>query len=384
MDEADLTGKGQDAGGADAAGDVAATAGAESDNAAPRRAGGAGQQPAATGSTRLNQAQAVKPTAAGRGLGLFSLLLATGAAGLAGYLYYQLIFLTPMIAVDARLGGVESQAAQIAAELATLTSQQAASLADFSRSQKAELELAQERMITAFNEVAKQAPPSRREWMVAEVAYLLRIANHRLLMERDVEAALQLLTVADTILLELDDFGLYQVRAELADEILALSNVESNDVQGIYLQLEAIKSDLAHLPVKLPEYLLQNTSPAPAATDGFWQALFEQFSSYLRFRRFDGSTKPLLAPEEAVYLELNLRLMLERAQLAALRREQIVYEQSLTTAADWLDEYLDTNEASVRRAIAELSDLARINLDQELPDISGSLTTLQSARREGS
>jgi uroporphyrin-3 C-methyltransferase len=76
--------------------------------------------------------------------------------------------------------------------------------------------------------------------------------------------------------------------------------------------------------------------------------------------------------------------MLERAQLAALRREQIVYEQSLTTAADWLDEYLDTNEASVRRAIAELSDLARINLDQELPDISGSLTTLQSARREGS
>jgi len=123
---------------------------------------------------------------------------------------------------------------------------------------------------------------------------------------------------------------------------------------------------------------------APASSSGFWEALAEQFSSYLRFRRFDGSTKPLLAPEEAVYLELNLRLMLERAQLATLRREQLVYEQSLTTAADWLEEYLDTGEASVRRAIGELSDLAKINLNQELPDIAGSLTTLQSARREGS
>ena len=96
------------------------------------------------------------------------------------------------------------------------------------------------------------------------------------------------------------------------------------------------------------------------------------------------STKPLLAPDEEIYLELNLRLMLERAQLAALRREQIVYEQSLTAAADWLEEYLDTGEASVLRSISELSTLASINLNQELPDIAGSLTTLQAARREGS
>jgi len=372
MDE-DLTDKGQEAGG------VASVVTAEAGGGAPQNA-----PPVATGGAGSKQTQAVRPKAAGRWLGLFSLLLATGAAGLAGYLYYQLIFLTPMTAVEVRFSGVESQAEQIAGELATLTSQQAQALADFSRTQKAELEFAQERMIAAFNEVATQAPPSRREWMVAEVAYLLRIANHRLLMERDVDAALQLLTVADTILLELDDFGLYQVRAELADEILALKNVESNDVQGIYLQLEAIKGDLARLPLRLPEYLLQNAAPAPASSSGFWEALAEQFSSYLRFRRFDGSTKPLLAPEEAVYLELNLRLMLERAQLATLRREQLVYEQSLTTAADWLEEYLDTGEASVRRAIGELSDLAKINLNQELPDIAGSLTTLQSARREGS
>jgi uroporphyrin-3 C-methyltransferase len=79
-----------------------------------------------------------------------------------------------------------------------------------------------------------------------------------------------------------------------------------------------------------------------------------------------------------VYLELNLRLMLERAQLAALRREQVVYLQSLETAADWIDSYLDGEDPGIRRSLEELSLLSTVQLDRPLPDISGSLSTLQS------
>jgi uroporphyrin-3 C-methyltransferase len=319
----------------------------------------------------------------GRFLASLSLLVALAAIGAAGYLYYELLYLKPLAALGDRVGGIESALPTLKSDLGDLRQAQIDSLETLAAEQRESLAEAQQSMISALNEVSSQGPPAPREWKLAEVEYLLRIANHRVLMERDVDAALKLLGTADAILLELDDFGLYQVRAVLADEILALSGVRGNDVQGIYLRLEAIKGGLLDLPLDLPEYLSRGEVPAAEAATNFWEALQAELSSYLALRRFDGSTKPLLAPEEAVYLELNLRLMLERSQLAALRRQQIVYEQSIATARDWLGEYLDSDDHAVAQVVAELDSLLEIQLDQQLPDISGSLTALLQVRRGG-
>jgi len=118
--------------------------------------------------------------------------------------------------------------------------------------------------------------------------------------------------------------------------------------------------------------------------DAFWPALKSELQSYLQLRRFDGTVRPLLAPEEAVYLELNLRLMLERAQLAALRREQVIYTHSLDTARAWVDDYLDPESRAVQQMRAELDALGTLSLDRSLPDISGSLTALASVLRSPS
>ena len=317
------------------------------------------------------------PRAKGRFLGFLGLLAGLAALAVAGYLYYLLVYLDPDAPVRARLQTLEVEAETRTRALENLAREQEQTLADFARDQERRQQDAAEQVLDAVNRVATQAPPSRREWKIAEVAYLLRIANHRVLMERDAAGALVLLQAADVILQELDDFALYQVRAQLADEILSLENVESNDVQGLFLRLEAVKTELRAQNVKLPRF------DAPAAADadpetGLWQALVDQLGRYLRFRRFEGeSVRPLLAPEEAAYLELNLRLMLERAQLAALRREQVVYEQSLQTAADWIATYLDTEETSVIRSLEELESLSRVQLDVPLPDVSGSLSALR-------
>jgi uroporphyrin-3 C-methyltransferase len=109
--------------------------------------------------------------------------------------------------------------------------------------------------------------------------------------------------------------------------------------------------------------------------------LSSELGKFLKVRRFDGATKPLLAPEEAVYLELNLRLMLERSQLAALRRQQLVYEQSLGSAQEWLHEYLDAEAPVVQELVAEIEALLEVQLDQALPDVSGSLSALLAVLR---
>lgn len=332
-----------------------------------------------TDATQEAAAAAPPVKARGRFMGFLGLLFGLAGLGVAGFLYYKLIYLAPDAVVDARFGALEAGLEANRQTLDALADSQAQALREFAADQRRARDASAEEVLEAVNRVSAAAPPSRREWKVAELAYLLRIANHRVLMERDVNGALTLLKAADGILQDLDDFALYQVRAQLADEILALENVESNDVQGLFLRLEAIKTEISAQQVKLPRFEKDDTDAADQAEPGFLAALWEQIGGYMRFRRFEGeSVRPLLAPEEEAYLELNLRLMLERAQLAALRREQAVYEQSLQTTADWISRYLDLENPGVVRSLQELEALSGVTLDRPLPDISGSLSALKS------
>ncbi len=318
----------------------------------------------------------------GRALAGFTALLALGALAGVGYLYYLLVYLGPMDELQRRVSGLESGLLRSSNALADLKREQRRGIEVAAAAQRQRLQELEQALAGALSEAAASAPPSPQQWKLAEVEYLLRIANHRLLMERDVDAAVGLLSAADDILRELDDFALHPVRAALADELLSLRSVRGNDVQGIYLRLEAVKERLIALPLELPGYFGTPPPVQEPAPEGLWETLSAELASYLQVRRFDGARKPLLAPEEAVYLELNLRLMLERAQLAALRRQQVVFEASLGTAREWLLEYVDQGEPVVTQAVSEIDGLLEVQLDEPLPDISASLSALVASHQD--
>ena len=70
--------------------------------------------------------------------------------------------------------------------------------------------------------------------------------------------------------------------------------------------------------------------------------------------------------------------MLERAQLAALRGEQAIYEQSIRTARGWVEEYLDVGTTEAARVRNGLRAAEGVQLAPSLPDISGSLNALNA------
>lgn len=237
----------------------------------------------------------------------------------------------------------------------------------------------------------RDAQPTPARWRVAEVAYLLRIANHRLAMERDIGAAKALLDGADAVLADLDDFAFHEVRAQIASELLALEDHEGTDIQGAYLKLEAIKGKISQLPLRLPEYSSRR-EPTPeastaaeiapeATSSGVWASLVaagDRLSELVRFRRHEGeAVRPLLAPEQAAYLEQHLRLALERAQLALLRRDQVIFATNVTDVQAWLGAYVDANHGVTEQLLAALAELSRLNVAAPLPDISGSLRALR-------
>jgi uroporphyrin-3 C-methyltransferase len=316
-------------------------------------------------------------------LATLALLCALAALAGVGYLYWQWAYEPDPLA--ARLADLEQrfaarppiQPSAVDAEAIGREVQRAT--AELRRSLAAELRAATGPAAPrGAPGAAGQAAPAPRDWQLAEVRYLLRMANHRLLLERDAPGAAALLEAADEVLVELDDFALHEVRARIAAERLALESLPVLDAEGLFLRLEAIKGDLDQLPLRVPE--LEPVQPATAPAT-WWEAVRAEIDNLVRFRRFDGAAvRPLLAPEEAVYLELNLRLMLERAQLAGLRREQAIYDQSIAVARDWIERYLDDSTPEVRRIQEGLRALATVRLAAPLPDLSGSLAALNALR----
>ncbi len=347
-----------------------------------------------------------------RAPGYLGLLLGLCALGLAGYLYYLTQLQDPLAPfvkriddiatrAEANSGRVASESEALRKELETAlraqslaATQEAGKFRSELAAQQENLEAAQTALAESLGETIRAQPPTDRDWKLAEVEYLLRVANHRLLMERDALTAGQMLTAADKILAELGDFSLFAVRARLADEILSLKSLTGTDLQGLYLQLEALKNNVKSLPLRLPEYL-QNRAPGFDATpeevetatqdkeQTVWQEIGSRLSAFYQYRKIDGTEtrRPLLSPDQETYLEMNLRLMLERAQLALMRRNQLVYEQSLSTAEEWIGEYHDTSASAVTLMQSQIAELLTVELELPIPDISGSLTALQAVSR---
>ncbi|MBW0148583.1 uroporphyrinogen-III C-methyltransferase [Marinobacter arenosus] len=230
---------------------------------------------------------------------------------------------------------------------------------------------------------------TRTDWLLAEAEYLLRIANQRLMIEKDIRGALSALQAADEVLNESDDIGVYPVRQQLAREILALKGITGVDRTGLYLQLEAAidsihqLTDQALINAQAPGFIADEggdsadtSDDANALTEG-WDAFKSTLKQVVVVRRMDEPVKPLLSPDQSAYARLNLQLMLEEAEMAVLRGNQPLYERALAKARNTIDNWYDASHPRVLALSDTLTELADRNVDPTLPDISQSLDLLK-------
>lgn len=230
---------------------------------------------------------------------------------------------------------------------------------------------------------------TRTDWLLAEAEYLLRIANQRLLIEKDIRGALAALNSADEVLQETDDVGVYPVREQLAREIMALRGVSDVDRTGLYLQLEAARetvaglTDRALIEERAPGFTSQeddggadNGDDQGAVADA-WQQARASLQEVISIRRLDQPVKPLLSPDQSAWARLNLQLMLEQAELAVLRGHEALYQQALEKAIESLDTWYDDSNNQVTALSETLTELRDRDISPDLPDISRSLRLLK-------
>ena len=377
----------------------------ESDDIPSSNSGSKNSQTSNTGSVSSvteNKANTDGSTKSGAGLivsfGMLISILALVVAGYAAYLIYESSSelkeaRTSVRSLEIELANLKRTSDQKIEQLSVVLEQTTASISQIREAENtaiadlgASFEVATEQLRTELRaELNEGLGTSGEDWLLAEVEYLIRLANQRVLMERDVSGALSLLSSADEIVEQTSGIAAYELRESLAYDIANLKAVSDLDTDGIFLSLSAMASQVTELRRKQPEL----SPPTQIQIDnGEAQNFYQQFLSLVNnifgrvlnsvdYRRDGVAITPLLPPKEEYYLRQNLILKFEMAQLALLRNDQPVYHTSLSEAKLWIvKHFVETDPRTVALVIA-LDQLVEVEVDRSLPNISGSLRAVR-------
>ncbi|GHE20994.1 uroporphyrinogen-III C-methyltransferase [Halomonas urumqiensis] len=229
-------------------------------------------------------------------------------------------------------------------------------------------------------ELSSEQETDERDWLHAEAAYLLRLANQRLQLEGDVMGSAALLRTADQRLREADNPALVPVRREIAADLAALDAVPQIDRTGLWLTLNAQQEQIAGQPLSQDIEEITVRSSMEEAPEGAWQQQLSRFGQELKdlvtVRQHNAELEALITPEQESYLRQSVRLVIEQAQLALLKEEQELFEASIDKALTLIDGYYDTDASGVQSVVERLQALKSEAISPELPDISGSQQAL--------
>ncbi len=246
------------------------------------------------------------------------------------------------------------------------------------------IEALEAQLASQREELSRFSAADRDAWLMAEAEYLLRLANQRLIMAGDAEAAKALLENADKVLRQLDDTTLHGVRGALAADLAAVRAVPQIDVEGIYLRLAALVEQAAQLRIfQLPERESEALRPEADSWQETlrqgYEAAWKKLSDYIIIRRRDVPMQTLMDPQWEGIARQNLRMLLEQAQVALLSGNQVLYTESLGRAGHWVQEFAESDSAAAAALSREIKQLADRQVSVEMPDLSRSLRALDEA-----
>ena len=223
----------------------------------------------------------------------------------------------------------------------------------------------------------------RRAWLGQEAIFLIRLAAQRLLIARDVAAAINLLTQADALLRDTGEPKLEGVRADIARDRAALAALPKVDQVGLYARLSGLidQADQLQLAYDIP-IVNEEVEPVPSdwwdrATTG-WRAALVSLSDHLVVRRRSDDIAQLMTPEWASLARQNMRMLLEQAQIAMLSANQSLFETALQRAGRFTELFTDQDPDRVASMMADIEAMAGENIAPNLPDLAPTRSRLES------
>jgi len=249
----------------------------------------------------------------------------------------------------------------------------------------------QENLHSSLTKLVQDKHQLRRDWLLAEAEYLIQIANHRLLLEKDAATATVALKAADNRLAEISDPALLNIRKVLAKDIQTLDNIKQVDLAGLSVKITAMVNNIPNLPLNTPSPKTYEATPEESSKQSskveslkdLPAAMWNDIKSLVVIRNHQKPLQPLLAPSQHFFLQQNLALSLEQTRLALLNGDNAIYQERLQSIEKWINDYFDTEHNVSRNMLASISEMRQTDINPSLPDISSSFALIKKYRLDG-
>lgn len=227
---------------------------------------------------------------------------------------------------------------------------------------------------------------------LSEVEYLLRVADHKLKLQKDVTTALDALRIADRRLEAVAEPEFNRVQRMIKENIATLRGVDLPDISALAHKIFEMEQRVDGLPLRIdvkvtdlkeqvrPKIQEEGVVSLEGETPWWEQVgntVWRQFKDIVTIRYERTGGPPLIAVEEEYFLRQNLRLELEAMRLALLRGDAGSYQESNDTARNWLHTYFDDTNEKVQTFLSELQDLQTVQMNPYVPDITGTLNAFR-------
>ncbi len=254
---------------------------------------------------------------------------------------------------------------------------------------------------------------SAENLLLNDVSRLMQSAENELRFNGNVPNAVSILTVAQRLAAESKNKMLEGLVGAIGADIVALKSNESATVDDMFKQVQQVASLIDAAPLNTPDYASQSQLMLPTAkaseaaaveaaaetsettaldADAKWyDRAWSQTKSYaskaygaiasdlgdlVRVEKLSDPDSGLLSVEQAGILRNNLKMQLSFAQQGLMSRQQGVWQTSLMTVEQALDQYFRADAAETQQAKMLLSELKKASVQPSMPDISHSRRAL--------
>ena len=279
---------------------------------------------------------------------------------------------------------LDNEAGQIATVDGRLTALEAM-MADQARLrediQQMQQTLQQERVLLSLERLEQQLDAGWQTWLATG----------------DTSSLIMALQSAQRRLTSLPSASAQTLRLAIDRDLIAIKSQRVMDLRVAVQNIDAVIATIDKLPLiqdgrvpAPPESNLGNISDesVPATLMDrirliSWtvvQDVWHAISRMVRVQRLDRAEPGLITPEQKVFLQQGLRLLLLDARHALILRNAVTYQQTLEQARGWISKYAEPSDALVKADLATLQQLAALNIDPLAISLENTRQSLTAAR----
>jgi len=211
--------------------------------------------------------------------------------------------------------------------------------------------------------VERAVRTSDESWQLAEIEYLLSLAQQRAMLGAEPEMTVKMLDAAADGLAKIDEVSTISVRQAIEDDKLRLRSLPQSDRVQHFMQLAALQNRIGDLAFESVKSKLGDSNDVVSDTgDGTTSERFMAYLDSVIKVRSSVPPKPLRTPDQEQFLRQILLADFKTMQWAILHGEQTVFESARDSAREWLSWGFDVSAPLVIQFDKTLSEFDELDV----------------------